>query len=428
MLTPTISPSDSPLIHSPSGDPLSETQRAREFVRRYDAVALGIGALGLIAFIYSLGSLINPFVLFLALYLILAPYREYRAARSMMWTAGVLFFLWFFWTTSSILIPFILAGVIAYLFNPLVTKLHKNFGIARIWSSIAIVTILMGILAILGWLFVPTLVDQAGSLVTRLSAYISSHSNQLDEKYLKRVLIRIGVPAKTSDQLVTGQVTPRVREVIGQIPAFILQLIESIPTFVERMLNYIIVPFAGVYLLRDWNKFEIFILDMFPQRTRARRETTYNKIDTLLYRYVRGQITMAIIIGTIGMIAFWILGIPYYGLLGVVLMISDLIPIVGMIFSVVVVEIVILLTMQLSVGVVLSGVLVIGGLHTLEAYILGPKIVGEGIGIPPIIMILSLLIFGYFLGFLGLLIAVPSTAVIMMFVNEYRKQQTESTP
>jgi predicted PurR-regulated permease PerM len=426
MLTQTVLSSEAPLIHSPSGDPPSETQRAREFIRRYDGVALGLGALGLIAFTYSLGSLINPFVLFLALYLILAPYREYRAARTMMWTGGVLFFLWFFWTTSSILIPFILAGVIAYLFNPFVTRLHIKFGIARIWSSIAIVSVLVGILAILGWLFVPTLVDQAGSLVTRLSSYISLHANQLDEKYLKRVLVRIGVPARTSDQLVTGQVTPRVREAIGQIPALILQLIESIPIVVERMLNYIIVPFAAIYLLRDWNKLEIFVLDMFPQRTRSRREATYNKIDTLLYRYVRGQITMAIIIGTIGMIAFWILGIPYYGLLGVVLMISDLIPIVGMIFSVVVVEIVILLTMQLSVGVILSGILVIGGLHTLEAYILGPKIVGEGIGIPPIIMILSLLIFGYFLGFLGLLIAVPSTSVIMMFVNEYRKQQTES--
>ena len=425
-----LTPQESPVILPVSGASLSDEEVAglsnlRKLARRFDVVALSLGGVALVALAYSFGQLLNPFVLILALYLMLAPYREYRAARTMMWTGGVLFFLWFFWTTSSLLIPFILAAVIAYLFNPLVTMLHERKHIARIWTSIGIVAILMGLLALAGWLLVPTLVDQTGSFISRLSTYISQHANQLDEKYIKRLLIRAGLPGKTVDQLVTGQVTPQIRLAIGQIPNFVFGLIENIPRYIERLLNFIIVPFASVYLLRDWKKIGSILLDLFPPKSRARREDTFNRIDKLLYGYIRGQLTMAVILGILGAIAFWILDIPYYGLLGIVIMVSDLIPIIGMLFSVFIVELVIFLTMQLNIGVIMSGFFVIGGLHLLEAYILGPKIVGGGIGIPPIIMILSLLIFGYFLGFIGLLIAVPSTAVILMFLNEYRKQQAE---
>ncbi len=395
-------------------------------MRRFDAVAIVLGAIGLIALTWQLGNLVNPFVIIIALYITLAPYREYHAARTIMWTGGVLFAFWFFWTTSGVLIPFFLAAVIAYLFNPLVTRIEIRYKIARIWSSIAVVLVLMGVLALLGWYFIPTFIDQGGAFITKFSNYITRHASQLDEKSLKRILENAGMPMHTADQLVTGQVAPQVKAMLAQIPGYLLLLLEGIPKFVERLLNLIIVPFAAIYLLKDWQKLGILLLDLFPQRTRAERTLTFMNIDRVLYGYIRGQLTMAAILGVLGGLAYWILGVPYFALLGLIIGISDLIPIVGMLFSVIVVLLVIFLTMQLTVGVVLSGIAVIGCLHLLEAYILGPKIVGEGIGIPPVVMILSLIIFGYFLGFLGLLIAVPTTGVLVMFLGEYRKSQMEA--
>jgi predicted PurR-regulated permease PerM len=92
-----------------------------------------------------------------------------------------------------------------------------------------------------------------------------------------------------------------------------------------------------------------------------------------------------------------------------------------MIFSALVVELVIVLTMEPNLGVILSGLLVIGCLHLLETYVISPRIIGPGIGVPPIMMILALLVFGFFFGFIGLLVAVPTTGVILLFVNEFRK-------
>jgi len=419
---------DPHLIENPKA-PIPSYEEQREHIRavkRFDLVALILGAIGLVALTYAIGTLLNPFVLIVGLYIVLTPYREYHAARTMMWAGGLIFFFWFFWTTAGVLVPFIIAAVIAYLFNPFVTYLHVSKKVPRILSSIVIVGVLMGIFILLGFLFIPSLVDQTGSFITRLSTYVSNHVSQLDEKYIKRLLVRGGIPSRTADQLVTGQVTPQIRAMIGEIPSVILSLIEQLPRIVERLLNLIIVPFAAVYLLKDWKKMGVAFLDLFPAKTRARRELMLENIDRVLYGYIRGQLTMAIIVGSLGALTFWILGVPYYGLLGVVIAVSDLIPIVGMLFSVIIVEIVIFLTMQLSPGVIFSGVAVIGCLHLLESYILGPKIVGEGIGLPPVIMILSLILFGYFLGFIGLLIAVPATAVLMMFLGEYRKLQVET--
>jgi predicted PurR-regulated permease PerM len=161
--------------------------------------------------------------------------------------------------------------------------------------------------------------------------------------------------------------------------------------------------------------------ELFPSKNPARREKVVHDVDGVLYGYLRGQATVALIVGILGATAYSILGIPYAGLIGVILVFADLVPIVGMLFSVFVVELVIFLTMELNFAVIVSGLLVIGGLHVIETYIIGPRIIGQGVGVPPLLMILALLVFGFFFGFVGLLVAVPTTGVILLFVNEYRK-------
>ena len=104
-----LTPQESPVILPVSGASLSDEEVAglsnlRKLARRFDVVALSLGGVALVALAYSFGQLLNPFVLILALYLMLAPYREYRAARTMMWTGGVLFFLWFFWRMAAVLV------------------------------------------------------------------------------------------------------------------------------------------------------------------------------------------------------------------------------------------------------------------------------------------------------------------------------------
>lgn len=391
--------------------------------RRYDGVALALGALALVALAFFVRSVLNPFLAVIVLFVILIPFREYRAAKRLMTVGGLLFAAWFMYTLSGLLVPFVLGGMLAYLFNPLVTRLHVSRKISRAWSSLLFVLLFCGVLVAVGWILIPSLVAQTKEFITRVTLFVREHSNSFDLLHVRNMLVAIGLPARLVDQVIIEQVGPEVRKALAIVPQIIFEIIAGLPKFLERTLNLIIVPFAMFYFLKDWPKLLPLVYEIFPAKDPARRDAIIADMDRVLYGFMRGQATVAIIIGTLGAIAYSILGIPYAGLLGVVLAFCELVPIVGGIFSLVVVEMVIFLTMVLNVGVVLSGVLVILGLHMLEAYVLGPRIIGEGIGMPPILMILSLTVFGYFLGFLGLLIAVPTTGIILLFLNEYRRSQ-----
>ena len=393
---------------------------------RYDAIVIAIGGIAFLALAYFVQPILNPFVVFLVLYVLLAPFREYRAARKLMRAASALFAIWFFYTLSGLLVPFILGAVLAYLFNPLVSMLHERRHMNRFWSSLIIVLLFCGLLVALGWIFVPSLTEQTRAFILRLSFFVRQNANTFDQAHLRRILISIGLPRSFVDEIILTQAMPQLRKVIAFIPQLVFTIIAGLPKFLERALNLIIVPIAMFYFLKDWPKIGVLIDQLFPAKNPELRSETIANIDRVLYAYVRGQATVAAIIAILGTIAYAILGVPYAGLIGVILGISDLIPIAGMIFSMFVVELIIFLTMELSFGVIASGILVIAGLHFLEVYIIGPRIIGPHVGIPPILMILSLLIFGYFLGFIGLLIAVPAAAVIILFNEEYRKNQRKA--
>lgn len=384
---------------------------------------LTFGAVAILALAYYVRSIVNPFVGLVVLYIVLYPVREYRAARRLLWAGVTLFSIWFVYTLSGLLVPFILGAVLAYLFNPLVTKLHVGRRIHRTWSSLILVLLFCAVLVGVGWIVIPSLVSQTKEFITRLSLFAKEHSNAFDQAHIRHILLNIGLPKSLIDEVILVQIGPQLRKSVSIVPRIVFAIIAGLPKFLERTLNLIIVPIAMFYFLKDWPKLLPLFNDLLPAKDPARRAAIIADVDHVLYGYLRGQATVAILIGTMGAIAYSILGIPYAGLLGVILAVTDLVPIVGMIFSMFVVELVIVLTMVLNFGVLLSGILVIVGLHFLEVYFISPRIIGTGIGVPPILMILALMVFGYFLGFLGLLVAVPTTGIILLFVNEYRKQQ-----
>ena len=392
---------------------------------RFDGIAIALGGLALIALVTFIITGNGPFIAASALFLLLFPFKQYRAARTIMFTAGILLGFWLFVTLANLMFPFIIGLLIAYLFNPVVTWIDANWKFSRGWSSLIIVLILSGIVVMLGLLLIPSIVEQLEALLTTISNYFHDTKFTLDEKGIRDFFISIGMPRKYVDQYVSGEIIPQIKSLYAQLPQVIVAILSAIPGYAARVLDLIIIPVAAVYFLKDWNVMIESIQSLIPQRHRPAFISTFKGIDKVLYGYMRGQSTVAIIIGMLGAIIFTIIGVPYSALLGVVIAFLDLIPFIGLIMSIVVVEAVILITMPITVGAIISGFLVIGGLHTFENYFLGPKIVGKGVGIPPVLIIISIFVFGYFMGFLGMLLAVPLTGIILLFVREYRQALVE---
>jgi predicted PurR-regulated permease PerM len=393
----------------------------RPLAHRFDGIALAVGSVVLIALAWTVRSILNPFVVAFLFYIILSSFRDYKAARKLMIAGFVLFGFWLLLTLAGILVPFIIGAVLAYLFNPVVSQLYEKQKISRTWSSLGIVILFCAVLVAVGWIFLPTLGKQTKEFIERLTVFIRQNANTLDTQHVRRMLLGMGFPEGLIDRFILNQAGPQIRRMVAIVPTIVMSIISSLPKILERTLNLVIVPVAMFYFLKDWPRLLPIVNELFPSKNPARREKIACDVDGVLYGYLRGQATVALIVGILGATAYSLLGIPYAGLIGVILVFADLVPIVGMLFSVFVVELVIFLTMDLNFGVIVSGLFVIGGLHVIETYIIGPRIIGQGIGVPPLLMILALLVFGYFFGFVGLLIAVPTTGVILLFVNEYRR-------
>jgi predicted PurR-regulated permease PerM len=402
-------------------DKSSNFTTVRSEAHRFDGIALAVGSIALIALAWTVRSMLNPFVIVFLLYIVLSSFRDYHAGRKILTAGFLLFGFWLLLTLAGILVPFIIGAVLAYLFNPVVSQLYEKRKIDRTWSSLAIVILFCAVLVAVGWLFLPSLGKQTKEFIERLTAFIRQNANTLDTQHIRRMLLGMGLPEGIIDRFILNQAGPQLRNMVAIVPTIVVSIISSLPKILERTLNLVIVPVAMFYFLKDWPRLLPIVNEIFPSKNPTRREKIVRDVDGVLYGYLRGQATVALMIGILGATAYSILGIPYAGLIGVILVFADLVPIVGMLFSVFVVELVIFLTMQLNFAVIASGLLVIGGLHVIETYIIGPRIIGQGIGVPPILMILALLVFGFFFGFVGLLVAVPATGVILLFVNEYRK-------
>ena len=151
-------------------------------------------------------------------------------------------------------------------------------------------------------------------------------------------------------------------------------------------------------------------------------EKVYRVIDTadaILGRYFRGAVIVAVLQGFIAFAGLWFLGVDYPVVLGIMTGILNFIPYVGLLTSLVVASIVAVFSGGPIMIKVLGVVVLYLAQKLLEATVLGPKIVGSQVGLHPVLLILCLLVFGHFLGFVGLLIAVPVTAVLMAFFREW---------
>ena len=388
---------------------------------RFDGIAITTGAIGAVAVLYLICKDVIPFLPVAAIFILLFPFRQYKAARSILFTVGSLFIFWLVVSLSGLLFSFVVGMLLAYIFNPLVTTLHKRWKISRALSSIVIVLLLVAVCGFTGWLIVPVMIDQIASLIEVGSHYIQNNAATLNEQGLTKFLVSLGVPKSYATSFLNDQLFPALKNFASSTPGMAMSLVSAIPTVMTRVLDVVMIPLVTIYFLKDWESIGTSLLGLIPPKNHPHWKITFKNIDHILYGFIRGQSLVAAIIGTISGLGLWIAGIPYAGLLGLMIGIMDLVPTIGLILSIVFVELVIIVTMPITASNILLGIFIIIGLHLIETYYLGPKIVGKGVGIPPLLIIMSIFIFGYFMGILGMFLAVPLTGIILLFIREYRQ-------
>ncbi len=310
------------------------------------------------------------------------------------------------------LLPIVLlvvfGALLAFLLAPLVRRLEA-IGLARTPAALLVyLAILILVVATASLLSVPAS-TQLANLVQRTPQYVDQARQglgALDTWATNHGLPNLGL----SNAIQPGALSVAVA---GSV---LSGAVGIVTTFASSILNVVIVFVIGFYLLRDGLTLRGRLRQALPVHYRARYDFVGDALSFVVGGYVRAQVTMAVIIGTLAGVGTWLLGVPYPVVIGITVGLLELIPIVGALLgSILAIAIALFTSVDLALAVI--GYFIV--IHFLEAYVLGPRITGVRVNLHPLVALLAMLVGIEMAGLLGALFAVPIAGLANVFVRAF---------
>jgi Predicted permease len=394
---------------------------------RIEIVLLIGGVLLLLVLIYTIHTILSPFLALGSILFILFPLRRYVLARNLMWLAIILFTLWFLDSVSAILAPFIVSIIFAYMLKPVV-DLFQSWKIPRWVSSLILILLFISGITLILFFVLPIALSQFEGVLDLLSKLTNEYQSTFWNSHLVKILESYGISVNELRSAFSSQLTPRFEDILKTLINALASLMSSISGFITQIFYIILVPFLTFYFLADFPKISHRFLMLFPRRNRDRIENFMTRADDLIGHYLRGALLVALLQGFIISVVFSIVGIKYAFLLGLLACLFDFVPYFGLIAIMALSAVIALFSEPPVLTKLAVAIVSISILHMAEVTFLSPKIIGSKVGMHPLLIILSLLIFMYFLGFIGLLIAVPTTALVILFVRDWEARRRGEIP
>ena len=337
----------------------------------------------------------------------------------MFWLVFFAVFCYCFYVLRSVLLPFVAGIILGYLLDPFATKFQK-WGMSRTLATILVMVLMVVILLPSFTLLLGVIDDQVGRFLTALPQYAASLAKKLEP-----------LMADLKDK-VPGLEPEKVREYLrhnvanGVKIALVIfrKVVTSGFAFFNLLSLLLITPVVAFYMLRDWHQFLDKVDGLLPKVYKKSIRQQAKEIDQILAGFIRGQLSVCVILGCFYSLGLFFVGLELGVLVGFLAGLISFIPYVGSISGFVVSLAIAFAqfdTFQPIVAVVV--VFMVG--QFLEGNFLTPKLVGESVGLHPVWVMFALLAGGVLLGFLGLMIAVPVAAIIGVLVrhaiNNYKK-------
>lgn len=326
---------------------------------------------------------------------------------------------WGLWIIRPVLAPFLLAIALAYVLAPLVNGL-AGMGLRRGWA-ILVVYLCLGAV---GTLVVTKLLPEAVHEVRRLTESIPLYSERARELVdgLQRWVREAGLPPELRQSVDRAITNIEVRSVTGLQRMLDIQTLETAASF---LLSLLLAPFLAYYLLRDLDYFKERFINALPRRHRQDIIQLLRGLDRVLSGFVRGQILLGLAVGGLAALAASLLGLRFAVLLGIWAGLTEFIPYVGPVLGAVPA---VLTALTISPWKALQVALAFLVIQQIENAVLSPKIMGESIGLHPMVVLFVVLAGGYLVGPWGLILALPAAGLLRVFWAFIVARLTEIQP
>ena len=321
---------------------------------------------------------------------------------------------------SSVLLPFFIAFGIAYLLYPIVIFFQQKACLRnRVLSIVVVLLLVIGIVTGFFMLIVPSFIDQT----IRLESLISSYLTKVGQNKSVPALLEEFVLPYISDydwlnQLENGNLIEIIKKVIPGVggvlsPAF--HIVGGLVTFCVTLLYLFFILLDYEQITEGWSR-------LWPKHSRGHMMNVSDRVRTNMGNYFRGQSLVALCVGILFAIGFSIIDFPMAIGLGLFIGLLNLIPYLQMVGIIPTIMLALLKAYDTGGSfwlILLSALAVFAVVQTIQDMILTPRIMGKAMGLNPAMMLLSLSVWGALLGFIGLIIALPLTNLILAYVNEW---------
>ncbi|RME34664.1 MAG: AI-2E family transporter [Gammaproteobacteria bacterium] len=334
----------------------------------------------------------------------------------LLWLAALLAFGWLLWLLAPVFSPFALGALLAYLGDPAVDRLEE-FGLSRT-LSVALVFLLMFLLGIcLLLILIPLLEQQLALLFRKIPVVVDWFQATLipwllDFTGMERDWFNL-------DQL-RQSLTTHWQQVGMALGKLLIRASTSGQAIVSWLAYLVLVPVVTFYLLRDWDHLVARIRELVPRRHEPVVSRLARECHEMLAQFLRGQLTVMLILGVIYSVGLTLAGIDLALLIGMLSGLVSFVPYLGVIVGMVVAGIAALIQYHDLLHLALVG-LVFGIGQAIEGMVLSPLLVGERIGLHPVAVIFAVMAGGQLFGFFGVIAALPVAAVLVVLLRHLRE-------
>ncbi|MBA2878856.1 putative PurR-regulated permease PerM [Anoxybacillus kamchatkensis] len=307
--------------------------------------------------------------------------------------------------------PFFIAAFITYLLHPVVEYVHQR-GMPRAFAILLIYAIFFGGIGFAVYKGTPLFIAQLEDLNKSLPMFVRTYEQWTNVIH---------------EQTATWpyDVHQRIEAMIAEAESFISEAVTGTIIGLKQLINRVIVlfiiPFIAFYMLKDVELMKKAAWDLTPKKWRNEGVQFLRDVDRALGGYIRGQLFVCLLIGTAAALAFWLIGMKYPLLLGIIVGATNVIPYFGPIIGAIPAAII---AATVSVNMLFLTVGIVFLLQFIEGNILSPLIVGKSLHLHPLIIMFSLFVGGEIGGVLGLIVAVPIVAIVKETFTHIRALKT----
>lgn len=326
---------------------------------------------------------------------------------------------------GSIFIPFLIAFLLAYAFDPVVLFLERR----RVRRAMAIWFVIIVIAAILV-LFLLVVIPIIQEETTRALEQLPRYLEHVRTDFLPYLEQRFGIQIPKTYEEISAAILPRLREeapnIFRPVTAILLSFFSNTAYVLAAIANLIVIPFAFYYFLKDFEALKAKVWESIPPRHRPEVSRWLSELDRSLAGFIRGQLLVVFFLAILYGIGLTLIGVDLAFVLGIIGAFGEIVPYVGFIVG-------------LSLSVLVSFlqyqdflhpfyvVLLFAAVQSVQGLVIAPLVMGQQVGLHPLVVIAAVYIGGDLFGFVGILLAVPGAAVVVVLLKALAEHYRRSS-